>query len=80
MIDGPGHRALHNVLKAYLVYDTEVGYTHGMNFIARMLMLYMNEEETFSVMVSFLKGCKFDVCIWKAFLYSTRHYTSEYSQ
>jgi len=36
--------SLHNVLKAYLVYDKEVGYIEGTNFIVGMFMLYMNEE------------------------------------
>lgn len=56
-IGGPGHRSLHNVLKAYSVYDSELGYTQGMNFIAGTLLLYMNEEEAFWVMVALLK-CK----------------------
>jgi hypothetical protein len=54
-IDGPGYRSLYNVLKAYSIYDTEVGYTQGMNFIAAMPLLYMNEEEAFWVMVALLK-------------------------
>lgn len=57
MIDGPGQRSLHNLLKAYSVYDQDVGYTQGMNFIAGMILLHMNEEEeAFWVMVALLKG------------------------
>jgi hypothetical protein len=33
-----------------------VGYTQGMNFIAGMIMLHMNEEESFWVMEALLKG------------------------
>ena len=46
------------MLKAYSVYDSEVGYTQGMNLIAGMLLLYMNEEEAFWVMVELLKHMK----------------------
>jgi hypothetical protein len=56
MIDGPGQRSLHNLLKAYAVYDRDVGYTQGMNFIAGMTLLHMNEEEAFWVMAALLKG------------------------
>ena len=56
MEDGPSHRSLHNVLKEYLVYNREVGYTQGMNFIASIPLLYMDEEEAFWVMAGLLKG------------------------
>lgn len=55
-IEGPGQRSLHNLLKAYAVYDTDVGYTQGMNFIAAIILLHMKEEEAFWVMVALLKG------------------------
>jgi hypothetical protein len=48
-------RSLHNVLKAYSVYDTDVGYTQGMNYIVSMHLLYMNDEEDFWVMVGLFK-------------------------
>jgi len=54
--DVPGQRSLHNVFKAYSVYEKEVGYTQGMNFIAAMILRYMSEEEAFWVMVALLKG------------------------
>eukprot|EP00897_Mesotaenium_endlicherianum_P003962 jgi/Mesen1/3594/ME000020S03126 len=44
---GPGQRSLYNVLKAYSVYDTAVGYTQGMGFLAGLLLLYMGEEDAF---------------------------------
>ena len=31
---GPGQRSLYNVLKAYSVYDRDVGYVQGMGFVA----------------------------------------------
>ncbi|KAI3794040.1 hypothetical protein L1987_36665 [Smallanthus sonchifolius] len=53
---GPGQRSLYNVLKAYSVYDREVGYVQGMGFIAGLLLLYMSEEDAFWLLVALLKG------------------------
>ncbi|KAM0906363.1 hypothetical protein ACQ4PT_016789 [Festuca glaucescens] len=53
---GPGQRSLYNVLKAYSVYDRDVGYVQGMGFIAGLLLLYMSEEDAFWLIVALLKG------------------------
>ncbi|CAM6103036.1 unnamed protein product [Calypogeia fissa] len=53
---GPGQRSLYNVLKAYSVYDREVGYVQGMGFLAGLLLLYMSEEDAFWLLVALLKG------------------------
>lgn len=53
---GPGQRSLYNVLKAYSVYDRDVGYVQGMGFLAGLLLLYMCEEDAFWLMVALLKG------------------------
>lgn len=53
---GPGQRSLFNVLKAYSVYDSQVGYVQGMGFIAGLLLLYMCEEDAFWTLVALLKG------------------------
>ncbi len=34
------------VLRAYAVYDTEVGYCQGMNFLAALLLTWMPNEAT----------------------------------
>lgn len=54
--DGSGQRALYNVLRAYSVYDREVGYVQGMGFVAGLLLLHMPEEDAFWVMVALLRG------------------------
>eukprot|EP00826_Nyctotherus_ovalis_P004630 TRINITY_DN11014_c0_g1_i6.p1 TRINITY_DN11014_c0_g1~~TRINITY_DN11014_c0_g1_i6.p1 ORF type:complete len:183 (+),score=29.94 TRINITY_DN11014_c0_g1_i6:48-551(+) len=36
---------LYNVLKAYAHYDPEVGYCQGMNYVAAMLLRYIQSEE-----------------------------------
>ncbi|EED89192.1 RabGAP, partial [Thalassiosira pseudonana CCMP1335] len=44
-------RALRRVLRAYSVYDSEVGYCQGMNFIAAMFLTFLSEEEAFWLLV-----------------------------
>ncbi|KAF9663926.1 hypothetical protein SADUNF_Sadunf17G0102800 [Salix dunnii] len=53
---GPGQRSLYNVLKAYSVYDRDVGYVQGMGFLAGLLLLYMSEEDALWLLVALLKG------------------------
>ncbi|BDA47094.1 TBC1 domain family member 10A [Coccomyxa sp. Obi] len=53
---GPGQRSLFNVLRAYSVYDRQVGYVQGMGFIAGLLLLYMCEEDAFWTLTALLKG------------------------
>lgn len=53
---GPGQRSLYNVLKAYSVYDRDVGYVQGMGFLAGLMLLYMSEEDAFWLLVALLKG------------------------
>ncbi|KAL1829184.1 hypothetical protein ACET3Z_007596 [Daucus carota] len=53
---GPGQRSLYNVLKAYSVYDKNVGYVQGMGCLAGLLLLYMCEEDAFWLIVALLKG------------------------
>ena len=50
--DTGGQASLRRVLKAYSVYDREVGYCQGMNFIAGMFLTIMPEEEAFWLLVS----------------------------
>ena len=55
---GPGQRSLFNILKAYSVYDRQVGYVQGMGFVAGLLLLYMSEEDAFWTLVALLKGAR----------------------
>lgn len=45
---------LFGVCKAYALYDEQVGYAQGMNFIAMPLLFNMPEEEAFSLMVKMM--------------------------
>lgn len=47
--------SLFRIIKAYSLFDPEVGYTQGMAFIAVPLLLNMTEPEAFSLLVSLMK-------------------------
>ncbi|KAI3404322.2 hypothetical protein KGF56_002842 [Candida oxycetoniae] len=49
---------LFNVIKAYSLYDPDVGYTQGMIFIAVPLIMNMNESECFCLLVLLMKEYK----------------------
>lgn len=48
---GIGQENLFNVLKAYSLYDPEVGYCQGLPFVVAVLLLNMPEEEAFCLLV-----------------------------
>ena len=48
---GHGQSSLRRVLRAYSMYDTDVGYCQGMNFIAAMFLTFLTEEESFWLLV-----------------------------
>lgn len=55
-----GQASLRRVLRAYNIYDSDVGYCQGMNFIAAMFITYMSEEEAFWMLVAVMNDspCK----------------------
>ncbi|KAJ1981483.1 hypothetical protein H4R35_000697 [Dimargaris xerosporica] len=52
---GEGQKRLFNVLKAYSLYDSEVGYCQGLGFILGPLILNMPECEAFCVLVRLME-------------------------
>lgn len=50
-----GQTSLFKVLKAYAIYDPEVGYIQGMSFIAAILLTYMTEENAFWVLIKIIQ-------------------------
>ncbi|KAF9820252.1 hypothetical protein IEO21_01466 [Rhodonia placenta] len=48
---GIGQENLFNVLKAYSLYDPQVGYCQGLPFVAAVLLLHMPDEEAFCLLV-----------------------------
>merc|ERR1712194_531417 len=52
---GLGQRQLLNVLRAYSVFNAEVGYCQGMGFICGVLLMYMSEDDAFLMLISLLE-------------------------
>ncbi|KHJ45921.1 TBC domain protein [Trichuris suis] len=52
---GRGQHSLFNVMKAYSLYDREVGYCQGSAFVVGMLLLLMPEEEAFAVLLKLME-------------------------
>jgi len=52
---------LFNILKAYSVYDPEVGYCQGMSDMTAFLLMYIPEEDAFWVIVKLLNDPKFNM-------------------
>jgi hypothetical protein len=53
---------LRSVLRAYSVYDTELGYCQGLNFLAALLLCYVDEEVALQALVYLTHGCGFRSC------------------
>jgi len=49
--EGEGQKMLGMVLKAYSLYDTEIGYCQGMAFVAGVLLMNMPVKDSFCVFV-----------------------------
>lgn len=56
---GTGQRMLFNILRAYAVYDSEVGYTQGMSGLGALLLMYMSEEDAFWCLVTLMHEERF---------------------
>ncbi|KAJ4483397.1 rab-GTPase-TBC domain-containing protein [Lentinula aciculospora] len=52
---GIGQENLYNVLKAYSLYDPQVGYCQGLPFVVAILLLNMPDEEAFSLLVRLMQ-------------------------
>ncbi|CAO3591026.1 unnamed protein product [Absidia cylindrospora] len=52
--DKDGQEALFNVVKAYSLYEPDIGYCQGIAFIAGPLLVNMPEEEAFGVLVKLM--------------------------
>lgn len=50
--DGPYHRALHDLLAAYVSFQPSIGYLQGMSFIAAIFLLVM-EGDIFAAFIAF---------------------------
>lgn len=52
-------QSLFNVLTAYAMYNTEVGYCQGMSGLAGVLLMYMDEEDAFWALSELLSNKKY---------------------
>lgn len=53
---GPGQLGLFNLLKAYSILDTEVGYCQGLPFLGGLLLMHLDEEVAFSLLKHIMFG------------------------
>ncbi|ORX43706.1 TBC-domain-containing protein [Hesseltinella vesiculosa] len=53
--EGEGQEGLYNVVRAYSVYDGQVGYCQGLAFIVGPLLLNMADEDAFLVLVQLMQ-------------------------
>ncbi|KAG5682535.1 hypothetical protein PVAND_011882 [Polypedilum vanderplanki] len=67
---GIGQLSLFNVLKAYSILDSELGYCQGLAFICGILLLHMNENEAFWL----LKFLMFDRQLRLNYLPDMKHF------
>lgn len=54
--DGPGQTDLGKVLRAFSLYDGDVGYCQGLGFIVAPLLMNMTDSEAFCVLVRMMEG------------------------
>ncbi|KAK6589741.1 TBC domain containing [Cryptosporidium xiaoi] len=54
-----GQGSLFSVLRAYSLYNPDVGYCQGMGFIVGILLMHMQEEDAFYMLISILDKYKF---------------------
>lgn len=53
-----GQKSLYNVLKAYCLLDTEVGYCQGLSFVVGLILIYLpDEEDAFKVLRHLMFNC-----------------------
>ena len=49
---GQGISALRRVLQAFALHNPDVGYCQSLNFVAGMMLIFMNEEDAFWLLVT----------------------------
>ncbi|XP_065055506.1 TBC1 domain family member 10A-like [Rhopilema esculentum] len=87
---GPGQTSLFRVLKAYSLYNPDVGYSQALSPIVAVLLMHMTEEESFWALVSIcdnylqgyfgkkLESVQLDCLIFSSLLERTYPYISNH--
>ncbi|KAJ3014221.1 hypothetical protein HKX48_005288 [Thoreauomyces humboldtii] len=80
---GVGQTNLRNVLRAYAMYNPDIGYCQGMGMLAGMMLMHMPPEDTFWLLAATLKDIlkdfytpvllqlRRDAAVFEALLYKT---------
>ncbi|KPI40288.1 Rab GTPase-activating protein 1 [Cyphellophora attinorum] len=53
---GEGQQMLGRVLKAFSLYDSDIGYCQGLGFVVGPLLMHMSEPEAFCILVRVMEG------------------------
>ncbi|KAF8537572.1 rab-GTPase-TBC domain-containing protein [Trichophaea hybrida] len=59
---GEGQRMLGRVLRAFSIYDTQIGYCQGLGFLVGPLLMHMGEREAFCVLVRLMEFYDLRTC------------------
>nr|CAH8822277.1 unnamed protein product [Trichobilharzia regenti] len=54
-IDAPGVQKLQEVLQAYSIHNSKIGYCQGMNFLAAVALLFLKKEDAFWCLIAILE-------------------------
>ncbi|OAA61403.1 RabGAP/TBC [Cordyceps fumosorosea ARSEF 2679] len=60
--EGDGQRMLGNVLKAFSLYDTKIGYCQGLAFLVGPLLMHMPDKQAFCVLVRLMERYDLRAC------------------
>ncbi|ATY64391.1 RabGAP/TBC [Cordyceps militaris] len=60
--EGDGQRMLGNVLKAFSLYDTKIGYCQGLAFLVGPLLMHMPDKQAFCVLVRLMDRYNLRTC------------------
>lgn len=52
---------LFNILSAYSLYNSDIGYTQGMSQIAALLLMYLSEDEAFWALSALISDPKYNM-------------------
>ncbi|CAH8429070.1 unnamed protein product [Heterobilharzia americana] len=54
-IEAPGVQKLQEVLQAYSIHNSKIGYCQGMNFLAAVALLFLKKEDAFWCLIAILE-------------------------